>query len=90
LPQHTAIVVNVVSPGIVDVIEQNMPATTGPVQTVQLVLIARPKSETTTRQTVTYKENVDGAEPRTLTGDIVTKVTITETVAHPPICYRPT
>ncbi|MFM2391708.1 MAG: hypothetical protein RLZZ437_3263 [Pseudomonadota bacterium] len=75
-PQHSAMVVSVVSAGVVTVIEQNIPATTGPVQTVQLVLIPRPKSESTTR--VTTKD-----------GDIVTVVTVTETVTAPPRAYRP-
>lgn len=76
LPQHSAMVVRVITSGVVEVIEQNIPPTTGPVQTVQLVLIPRPKSETTTRET-------------TPDGVVVTKVTITETVSHPPRCYRP-
>jgi hypothetical protein len=93
-PQHTAIVVNVIAPGVVDVIEQNIPPTTGPVQTAQLVLTARPKSVTTTRVTVTYEEGAVDATGKkvagaTKTGDIVTTVTITETVANPPRCYRP-
>jgi hypothetical protein len=88
-PQHSAIVVNVISPGVVDVIEQNIPATSGPVQTIRLVLIARPKTETTTRETIRYKDAGDPDGQRELTGDVITKVTITETVLHPPKCYRP-
>jgi hypothetical protein len=87
-PQHSAMVVNVVSAGVVDVVEQNIPPTLGDVQTVQLVLIPRPKSEVTTRQTITYTDAGD-PEKKKITGDIVTKVTITETVSHPPRCYRP-
>lgn len=88
-PQHSALVVNVVSPGIVDIIEQNIPPTTGPVQTFRLVLTARPKSETVTRETIQYLDAGDPEKKRMLTGDIVTKVTITETVQSPPKCYRP-
>lgn len=76
-PQHSAMVVRVVSSGIVDVIEQNVPRTTGPVQTVQLVLIAPQPSTTTTR-------TPDGAG-----GETVTIVTETHGVTSPPRCYRP-
>jgi hypothetical protein len=75
-PQHTAMVVNVVSPGVVDVVEQNIPPVSGPVQVVRLVLIARQKTETTTRE-------------QTPKGEIVTVVTTTETVRAAPRCYRP-
>ena len=87
-PQHSAMVVNVVSAGIVDVVEQNIPPVLGDVQTFQLVLIPRPKSEVTTRETITYTDAGD-PEKRKISGDIVTKVTITETVSHAPRCYRP-
>lgn len=88
-PQHTAIVVSVVSAGIVDVIEQNIPPTVGPVQTTRLVLIPRPKSVVTTRENITYTDQGDPDKKRQLKGDIVTVVTITETVDNPPRCYRP-
>jgi hypothetical protein len=87
-PQHSAMVVNVVSAGIVDVVEQNIPPILGDVQTYQLVLIPRPKSEVTTRETITYTDAGD-PERKKISGDIVKKVTITETVSHPPKCYRP-
>jgi catechol 2,3-dioxygenase-like lactoylglutathione lyase family enzyme len=60
----------------------------GDVQTYQLVLIRRPKLEVTTRDTITYTAAAD-PEKKQISGDIVTKVTITETVSHPPRCYRP-
>jgi hypothetical protein len=87
-PQHSAMVVSVVSAGIVNVVEQNIPPILGDVQTYQLVLIPRPKSEVTTRETITYTDAGD-PEKKKISGDIVTKVTITETVSHPPRCYRP-
>jgi hypothetical protein len=76
-PQHTAMVVRVVSPGMVEVIEQNVPAVTGGVQTVMLALSAPPQQVTTTRA------------PDGIGGETVTTVTITDAVTHPPRCYRP-
>jgi hypothetical protein len=76
-PQHSAMVVQVVSPGIVDIIEQNVPRTTGPVQTVRLVLIAPQPSTTTTRV------------PDGQGGETVTIVTESHTVTAAPRCYRP-
>jgi hypothetical protein len=76
-PQHSAMVVRVISSGIIDVIEQNIPATTGPVQTVRLVLIAPAATTTTTRV------------PDGQGGQTVTVVTETHTVTAPPRCYRP-
>lgn len=75
-PQHSAMVVRVVSPGIVDVIEQNVPRVSGNVQTVTLVLTAPAQRVTTTR-------TPDGS------GQRVTTVTITDSVRNPPRCYRP-
>ncbi|GLS88558.1 hypothetical protein GCM10010873_35320 [Cypionkella aquatica] len=49
LPHHSGLVVRVVSTGIVEVVEQNIPPRSGPVQTVQLVLSAPPAS--TVRET---------------------------------------
>jgi hypothetical protein len=76
-PQHTAMVVRVVSPGIVEVIEQNVPAVSGGVQTVTLALNAPPRQVTTTR-------TPDGSG-----GETVTTVTVTDAVTNPPRCYRP-
>jgi hypothetical protein len=76
-PQHTAMVVRVVSSGIVEVIEQNVPSVTGNVQTVTLALSASPRRVTTTRTPV------PGG------GETVTTVTVTDTVTNPPRCYRP-
>lgn len=87
-PQHSAMVVSVVSAGIVNVVEQNIPPILGDVQTFQLVLIPRPMTEVTTRETITYTDAGD-PEKKKISGDIVTKVTTTETVSHPPRCYRP-
>lgn len=84
-PQHSAMVVNVVSPGIVDVVEQNIPATIGPVQTVRLTLIASPPKITTeTYDFETAINNVTTKVRRTI------KKTVTEVVSFPPKCYRPT
>jgi hypothetical protein len=76
-PQHSAMVVRVVSAGIVDIIEQNVPRTSGPVQTRQLVLIAPQPATVTTR-------TPDGAG-----GETVTIVTTSHVVTSPPRCYRP-
>jgi hypothetical protein len=76
LPQHSALVVRVVSPGVVEVVEQNIPRNTGPVQTVQLVLVAPPPSTVRT-------------QVRDGTGFIVTVTTTTHAVRNPPTCYRP-
>lgn len=83
-PQHSAMVVRVVSPGVVEVVEQNKPRVTGPVQTVQLVLSARaPKTETEFLDFETSVNNTPVKIRRT------TKTTTTEIVSHPPRCYRP-
>lgn len=76
-PQHSAMVVRVVSPGVVDVIEQNVPRLTGNVQTVTLVLTAPAARVTTTRT------------PNGTGGETVTTVTITDSVRNPPRAYRP-
>jgi hypothetical protein len=75
-PQHSAMVVRVVSSGIVDVVEQNIPRGSGPVQTFRLVLVAPAPATTTTR------------EPSG-DGHIVTVTTTTDRVVNPPRCYRP-
>ena len=76
LPNHSALVVRVISSGIVEAIEQNIPPRTGPVQTTRLVLIAPPDSTTTTR------------EPRG-TGFVVTVTTVTHSVSGVVRGYRP-
>jgi hypothetical protein len=76
-PQHSAMVVRVISSGIVDVIEQNIPPTTGPVQTVRLVLVAPQSTTNTTRV------------PDGQGGQTVTVVTESHVVTAPPRCYRP-
>jgi hypothetical protein len=76
-PQHSAMVVRVVSAGVVEVIEQNVPRTSGPVQTVTLVLISPGSSVTTTR-------TPDGSG-----GETVTVVTVSDVVTSVPRCYRP-
>ena len=75
-PQHSAMVARVISSGIVEVVEQNVPAGTGPVQRLQLVLVAGAATATTTRV------------PRG-TGFVETVTTTTDTVTNPPRCYRP-
>ena len=75
-PQHSALVIAVVSPGIVKVIEQNIPAGVGWVQTVEMVLTAPPERRVEQRST-------------TSKGDIVTVTTTTDVVKNPPKCYRP-
>ncbi len=77
-PQHSAMVVRVVSTGVVEVIEQNVPRTTGPVQTVTLVLIPPAAPAVTTTRTP------DGSG-----GQTVTIVTVTDVVSGTPRCYRP-
>ncbi|MFO1202231.1 MAG: hypothetical protein U1E58_06295 [Tabrizicola sp.] len=76
-PQHSAMVVRVVSAGVVEVIEQNVPRMTGNVQTVTLVLSAPERRVTTTR-------TPDGRG-----GETVTTVTVTDSVSNPPRAYRP-
>lgn len=49
MPHHSAMVVRVISTGIVEVIEQNIPPKTGPVQTFELVLTAPVASTTITQ-----------------------------------------
>jgi hypothetical protein len=75
-PQHSAMVVRVTSPGVVEVIEQNVPRLTGNVQTVTLVLRAPEPQVTVTRTPGTG-------------GETVTTVTITDRVSNAPRCYRP-
>lgn len=75
-PNHTAMVVRVVSPGLVEVVEQNIPTATGPVQTLELVLTAPAPSTETTR--------VPGRD-----GATVTVTTTSDAVTNPPRCYRP-
>ena len=50
LPHHSGLVISVISPGMVEVIEQNIPPRSGPVQTVQLALSAPAASTVTTRE----------------------------------------
>lgn len=78
IPQHSAMVVRVISTGVVEVIEQNIPRNTGPVQTVMLVLIAPAAPVVTTTRT----SNGSG-------GHTVTVVTVTDVVSAAPRCYRP-
>jgi hypothetical protein len=75
-PNHSALVVRVISAGIVEVVEQNIPPGTGPVQTIQLVLVAPPANTVTTRQA-------------SAAGITVTITTTTHTVSGAPRCYRP-
>lgn len=83
-PQHSAMVVRVVSPGVVDVVEQNVPEVTGPVQTVRLVLIAGPPRITSeVKEFETAINNVTTKVTRTI------RTTTTEIVSFPPKCYRP-
>lgn len=76
VPNHTALVVRVVSAGIVDVIEQNIPPVTGGVQTLQIVLAAPAPRVTTT--------TVAGSG-----GNTVTVTRFTDRVLNAPRCYRP-
>jgi hypothetical protein len=76
-PQHSALVVRVISTGVVEVIEQNVPRNTGPVQTVTLVLIPPATPSVTTTRT-----GATGAQT-------VTTVTVTDVVSGTPRCYRP-
>ncbi len=75
-PQHSALVVKVISAGIVKVIEQNIPAGKGWVQTVDMVLVAPP---------VSREEKRD----KRADGDYITVTTVTDVVKNPPKCYRP-
>jgi hypothetical protein len=77
-PQHSAMVVRVISTGVVEVIEQNIPRTTGPVQTVTLVLIPPAAPVVTTTRT-----------PNGSGGHTVTTVTVTDVVSSVPRCFRP-
>ncbi|MGL5010087.1 MAG: hypothetical protein ACRC6I_09400 [Paracoccaceae bacterium] len=83
-PQHSAMVVKVISAGVVEVIEQNIPRGTGPVQTVQLVLI--PGQAKVTTETEEFDTAFDG-KPGKLKRTI--KKTTTEVVTAAPRCYRP-
>lgn len=76
-PQHSAVVIEVVSTGIVKVIEQNIPEGWGPVQITELVLIAPAQRRSETREQVK-----DG-------GVNVTTTTISDSVKNAPKCYRP-
>jgi hypothetical protein len=76
LPHHSAMVVRVVSAGVVEVVEQNIPPTTGPVQTVELVLVA-PATSTS----VTQEKGKDGV--------ITTTTKVTHQVSGQIKCYRP-
>ena len=49
LPHHTGLVIRVISPGMVEVIEQNIPPRSGPVQSIQLALSAPATTTETTR-----------------------------------------
>ena len=75
-PQHTAMVVRLVSPGIVEVVEQNIPGGSGPVQTIELVLSTQPPRIVRTQQAVAG-------------GMRVTVTTTTDRVVNAPRCYRP-
>lgn len=85
-PQHSAMVVKVVSAGVVDVIEQNIPPVIGPVQTVRLILIAGPATVTT--ETTEFDSAVDDNSPKIKFTRTI-KTTTTETVSGAPRCYRP-
>lgn len=76
-PQHSAMVVRVLSSGVVEVIEQNVPRISGNVQTVMLVLRAGEPQVTVTRT------------PNGSGGETVTTVTVTDSVTGAPRCYRP-
>ena len=71
---HSAIVVQVLNSGGVNVIEQNIPAGSGAVQTVALLFSAGPPRTTRTTDA--------------LTGAVV-ETTVTDTVTNPPRAYRP-
>ena len=75
-PQHSAIVSEVVSPGVVKAVEQNIPDGQGWVQVVELVLLAPETRREEVRQP-------------TSKGDIVTVTTTTDVVKNPPKYYRP-
>ncbi|MEI2684814.1 MAG: hypothetical protein V9G14_04490 [Cypionkella sp.] len=75
-PQHSVIVAEVVSPGVVKAVEQNIPDGQGWVQVIELVLLAPAESREELRQS-------------TSKGDIVTVTTTTDVVKNPPKCYRP-
>ena len=53
LPHHSGLVVRVISPGMVEVIEQNIPPRSGPVQTFQIALSAPATTTETTRSGTT-------------------------------------
>lgn len=76
LPHHSAMVVSVVSAGIVEVVEQNIPPTTGPVQTVQLILVAPADSTTITTEKV--KDGV-----------ITTTTKVSHLISGQINCFRP-
>lgn len=66
LPHHSGLVIRVISPGMVEVIEQNIPPRSGPVQTIQLALTAPAASTETTRDgstvtVTTITHSVSGA-----------------------------
>ena len=84
-PQHTAMVVTVISAGVVDVVEQNNPAVTGPVQTLRVTLIAGPAAVTS--DVLAFETAINGTTTKVIR---TIKSTTTETVTAPPRCYRPT
>ena len=53
LPHHSGLVIRVISPGMVEVIEQNIPPRSGPVQTIQLALAAPATTTDTVRNGTT-------------------------------------
>lgn len=75
-PNHSALVVRSLGSGMVEVIEQNIPSGSGPVQTVQLLLSARAPTTVTTR--------TPGSG-----GEVVTITSTTHVVRNPPTVYRP-
>ncbi len=77
-PQHSAMVIRVVSTGLVDVIEQNIPDMIGEVQVVRLQLMT-----TATASSVEKSTTPDGKIT------ITTTTTISNKVLNAPKCYRP-
>lgn len=75
-PNHSALVVRALGSGMVEVIEQNIPANSGRVQTVTLPLTAPPDSSVTTTTAVAG-------------GNRVTVTTTTHSVTGTVRCYRP-
>jgi hypothetical protein len=75
-PNHSALVVRALGGGMVEVVEQNIPANSGRVQTVTLALTAPPDSTTTTSTPVAG-------------GTRTTVTTTSHTVTGTVYCYRP-